>query len=180
MAELKGSKTEKNLMEAFAGESMARNKYTYYASKARKDGYEQIAKIFEETANNEKVHAKIWFKILHDEDIPSTAENLLDAAQGENYEWTDMYARFAEDARAEGFTKIAALFDLVGKIEKEHEARYRKLLANVEGQLVFSREGDMIWECSNCGHIVIGKKAPAMCPVCKHPQSFFQIKAENY
>lgn len=180
MAELKGSKTEKNLMEAFAGESMARNKYTYYASKARKDGYEQIAKIFEETANNEKEHAKIWFKILHDEDIPSTAENLLDAAQGENYEWTDMYARFAEDARAEGFTKIAALFDLVGKIEKEHEARYRKLLANVEGQLVFSREGDMIWECSNCGHIVIGKKAPAMCPVCKHPQSFFQIKAENY
>lgn len=180
MAELKGSKTEKNLMEAFAGESMARNKYTYYASKARKDGYEQIAKIFEETANNEKEHAKIWFKILHDEDIPSTAENLLDAAQGENYEWTDMYARFAEDARAEGFTKIAALFDLVGKIEKEHEARYRKLLANVEGQLVFSREGDMIWECANCGHIVIGKKAPAMCPVCKHPQSFFQIKAENY
>ena len=180
MAELKGSKTEKNLMEAFAGESMARNKYTYYASKARKDGYEQIAKIFEETANNEKEHAKIWFKILHDEDIPSTAENLLDAAQGENYEWTDMYARFAEDARAEGFTKIAALFDLVGKIEKEHEARCRKLLANVEGQLVFSREGDMIWECSNCGHIVIGKKAPAMCPVCKHPQSFFQIKAENY
>ena len=180
MAELKGSKTEKNLMEAFAGESMARNKYTYYASKARKDGYEQIAKIFEETANNEKEHAKIWFQILHDEDIPSTAENLLDAAQGENYEWTDMYARFAEDARAEGFTKIAALFDLVGKIEKEHETRYRKLLANVEGQLVFSREGDMIWECSNCGHIVIGKKAPAMCPVCKHPQSFFQIKAENY
>lgn len=180
MAELKGSKTEKNLMEAFAGESMARNKYTYYASKARKDGYEQIAKIFEETANNEKEHAKIWFKILHDEDIPSTAENLLDAAQGENYEWTDMYARFAEDARAEGFTKIAALFDLVGKIEKEHETRYRKLLANVEGQLVFSREGDMIWECSNCGHIVIGKKAPAMCPVCKHPQSFFQIKVENY
>lgn len=180
MAELKGSKTEKNLMEAFAGESMARNKYTYYASKARKDGYEQIAKIFEETANNEKEHAKIWFKILHDEDIPSTAENLIDAAQGENYEWTDMYARFAEDARAEGFTKIAALFDLVGKIEKEHETRYRKLLANVEGQLVFSREGDMIWECSNCGHIVIGKKAPAMCPVCKHPQSFFQIKAENY
>ena len=180
MAELKGSKTEKNLMEAFAGESMARNKYTYYASKARKDGYEQIAKIFEETANNEKEHAKIWFKILHDEDIPSTAENLLDAAQGENYEWTAMYARFAEDARAEGFNKIAALFDLVGKIEKAHQARYRKLLANVEGQLVFSREGDMIWECSNCGHIVIGKKAPAMCPVCKHPQSFFQIKAENY
>ncbi len=180
MAELKGSKTEKNLMEAFAGESMARNKYTYYASKARKDGFEQIAKIFEETANNEKEHAKIWFKLLHNEEIPDTAANLLDAAQGENYEWTDMYARFAEDARAEGFTKIAALFDLVGKIEKEHEARYRKLLANVEGQLVFSRDGDMIWECANCGHIVIGKKAPAVCPVCKHAQAFFQIKAENY
>lgn len=180
MAELKGSKTEKNLMEAFAGESMARNKYTYYASKARKDGFEQIARIFEETANNEKEHAKIWFKLLHDDDIPETSANLLDAAQGENYEWTDMYARFAEEAREEGFTKIAALFDMVGKIEKEHEARYRKLLANVEGQLVFSRDGDCIWECSNCGHIVIGKKAPAMCPVCKHPQAFFQIKAENY
>lgn len=180
MAELKGSKTEKNLMEAFAGESMARNKYTYYASKARKDGFEQIAKIFEETANNEKEHAKIWFKLLHNDEVPETAANLLDAAQGENYEWTDMYARFAEDARAEGFTKIAALFDMVGKIEKEHEERYRKLLANVEGQLVFSRDGDMVWECANCGHIVIGKKAPAMCPVCKHPQAFFQIKAENY
>ena len=180
MAELKGSKTEKNLQEAFAGESMARNKYTYYASQARKDGYEQIAKIFEETANNEKEHAKIWFKLLHGETIPSTAENLLDAAQGENYEWTDMYARFAQEAREEGFTKIAALFDMVGKIEKEHEERYRKLLANVEGQLVFSREGDCIWECANCGHIVIGKKAPEMCPVCKHPKAFFQIKAENY
>lgn len=167
-------------MEAFAGESMARNKYTYYASKARKDGFEQIAKIFEETANNEKEHAKIWFKLLHNDEVPETAANLLDAAQGENYEWTDMYARFAEDARAEGFTKIAALFDMVGKIEKEHEERYRKLLANVEGQLVFSRDGDMVWECANCGHIVIGKKAPAMCPVCKHPQAFFQIKAENY
>ena len=180
MAELKGSKTEKNLQEAFAGESMARNKYTYYASQARKDGYEQIAKIFEETANNEKEHAKIWFKLLHGDTVPGTAENLLDAAQGENYEWTDMYARFAEEAREEGFTKIAALFDLVGKIEKEHEERYRKLLANVEGQLVFSREGDCIWECANCGHIVIGKKAPEMCPVCKHPKAFFQIKAENY
>ena len=180
MAELKGSKTEKNLQEAFAGESMARNKYTYYASQARKDGYEQIAKIFEETANNEKEHAKIWFKLLHGDAVPGTAENLLDAAQGENYEWTDMYARFAEEAREEGFTKIAALFDLVGKIEKEHEERYRKLLANVEGQLVFSREGDCIWECANCGHIVIGKKAPEMCPVCKHPKAFFQIKAENY
>ena len=180
MAELKGSKTEKNLQEAFAGESMARNKYTYYASQARKDGYEQIAKIFEETANNEKEHAKIWFKLLHGDTVPGTAENLLDAAQGENYEWTDMYARFAEEAREEGFTKIAALFDLVGKIEKEHEERYRKLLANVEGQLVFSRDGDCIWECANCGHIVIGKKAPEMCPVCKHPKAFFQIKAENY
>ena len=180
MAELKGSKTEKNLQEAFAGESMARNKYTYYASQARKDGYEQIAKIFEETANNEKEHAKIWFKLLHGDALPATAENLLDAAQGENYEWTDMYARFAQEAREEGFTKIAALFDMVGKIEKEHEERYRKLLANVEGQLVFSREGDCIWECANCGHIVIGKKAPEMCPVCKHPKAFFQIKAENY
>ena len=180
MAELKGSKTEKNLQEAFAGESMARNKYTYYASQARKDGYEQIAKIFEETANNEKEHAKIWFKLLHGDAVPGTTENLLDAAQGENYEWTDMYARFAQEAREEGFTKIAALFDMVGKIEKEHEERYRKLLANVEGQLVFSREGDCIWECANCGHIVIGKKAPEMCPVCKHPKAFFQIKAENY
>ena len=180
MAELKGSKTEKNLQEAFAGESMARNKYTYYASQARKDGYEQIAKIFEETANNEKEHAKIWFKLLHGDSVPATAENLLDAAQGENYEWTDMYARFAQEAREEGFTKIAALFDMVGKIEKEHEERYRKLLANVEGQLVFSRDGDCIWECANCGHIVIGKKAPEMCPVCKHPKAFFQIKAENY
>lgn len=180
MKELKGSKTEKNLQEAFAGESMARNKYTYYASKAKKEGFVQIANIFEETANNEKEHAKIWFKLLHGDDVPETAANLLDAAQGENYEWTDMYARFAEEAREEGFTKIAALFDMVGKIEKEHEARYRKLLANVEGQLVFSRDGDCIWECSNCGHIVIGKKAPAVCPVCKHPQAYFQIKAENY
>ena len=180
MAELKGSKKEKNLQEAFAGESMARNKYTYYASKARKEGFVQIANIFEETANNEKEHAKIWFKLLHGDDVPETAVNLLDAATGENYEWTDMYARFAEEARAEGFTKIAALFDMVGKIEKEHEERYRKLLANVEGELVFSRDGDMVWECSNCGHIVIGKKAPAMCPVCKHPQAYFQIRANNY
>ena len=178
--ELKGSKTEKNLQEAFAGESMARNKYTYYASKARKDGFVQIANIFEETANNEKEHAKIWFKLLHNEDIPTTAENLLDAAQGENYEWTDMYSRFAKEAREEGFTKIAALFDMVAKIEKEHEERYRKLLANVEGQLVFSRDGDMVWECSNCGHIVIGKKAPELCPVCKHAKAYFQIKANNY
>ncbi len=180
MKDLKGSKTERNLQEAFAGESMARNKYTYYASKAKKDGFVQIANIFEETANNEKEHAKLWFKLLHGGEVPGTAENLLDAAQGENYEWTDMYARFAADAREEGFTQIAAMFEMVGKIEKEHEARYRKLLANVEGQLVFSRDGDMIWECSNCGHIVIGKKAPAICLVCKHPQADFQIKAENY
>lgn len=180
MKELKGSKTEQNLQEAFAGESMARNKYSYYASKARKDGFVQIANLFEETANNEKEHAKIWFKLLHGGEIAGTAENLLDAAQGENYEWTDMYARFAEEAREEGFTQIAALFDMVGKIEKEHEVRYRQLLANVEGQLVFSRDGDMIWECSNCGHIVVGKKAPALCPVCKHPQAYFQIKAQNY
>ncbi len=180
MKELKGSKTEKNLQEAFAGESMARNKYTYYASQAKKDGFVQIANIFEETANNEKEHAKIWFKLLHGGEMPETAANLLDAAMGENYEWTDMYARFAVEAREEGFTQIAALFDMVAKIEKEHEERYRKLLSNVEGQLVFSRDGDMIWECSNCGHIVIGKKAPAMCPVCKHPQAYFQIKAQNY
>ncbi len=180
MKELKGSKTEKNLQEAFAGESMARNKYTYYASQAKKDGFVQIANIFEETANNEKEHAKIWFKLLHGGEMPETAANLLDAALGENYEWTDMYARFAAEAREEGFTQIAALFDMVAKIEKEHEERYRKLLSNVEGQLVFSRDGDMIWECSNCGHIVIGKKAPAMCPVCKHPQAYFQIKAQNY
>ncbi len=180
MKELKGSKTEKNLQEAFAGESMARNKYTYYASQAKKDGFVQIANIFEETANNEKEHAKIWFKLLHGGEMQETAANLLDAALGENYEWTDMYARFAADAREEGFTQIAALFDMVAKIEKEHEERYRKLLSNVEGQLVFSRDGDMIWECSNCGHIVIGKKAPAMCPVCKHPQAYFQIKAQNY
>ncbi len=177
---LKGTQTEKNLWEAFAGESQARNKYTYYASKARKDGYVQIAKIFEETAGNEKEHAEIWFKLLHDGQIPSTVENLADAAAGENYEWTDMYAGFAKTAREEGFTRIAALFDMVGKIEKEHEERYRKLLNNVENGLVFSREGDTIWQCSNCGHIVIGKKAPGVCPVCDHAQAYFQIKAENY
>ena len=177
---LKGTKTEANLMTAFAGESQARNKYTYYASKARKDGYVQIAKLFEETANNEKEHAKIWFKLLHDGAIPSTAENLLDAAEGENYEWTDMYANMAKDAREEGFTEIAILFEQVAAIEKRHEERYRKLLSNVEGGVVFSRDGDMIWECSNCGHVVIGKKAPELCPVCKHPQSYFQILAENY
>ena len=177
---LKGTKTEANLMTAFAGESQARNKYTYYASKARKDGYVQIAQLFEATANNEKEHAKIWFKLLHGGAIPSTAENLLDAAEGENYEWTDMYANMAKDAREEGFTEIAILFEQVAAIEKHHEERYRKLLSNVEGGLVFSRDGDMVWECSNCGHIVIGKKAPELCPVCKHPQAYFMIHAENY
>ncbi len=177
---LKGSKTEANLWAAFAGESQARNKYSYYASKAKKEGYVQIAKIFEETADNEKEHAKIWFKLLHEGEIPSTGVNLADAAAGENYEWTDMYAGFAQTAREEGFTKIATLFEMVGKIEKEHEERYRKLLANVENGLVFSRDGDMIWQCSNCGHIVIGKKAPDMCPVCAHPKAYFHIKAENY
>lgn len=177
---LKGTKTEQNLQTAFAGESQARNKYTYYASKAKKDGYVQIANIFEETAANEKEHAKIWFKLLHGGSVPSTIENLQDAADGENYEWTDMYAQFAKEAKEEGFDEIAYLFEEVGKIEKEHEERYRKLLANIEGDLVFSRDGDCIWQCSNCGHIVVGKKAPEECPVCKHPQSYFQIKAENY
>ena len=178
--ELKGSRTEKNLMAAFAGESQARNKYTYYASKARKDGYEQIAAIFEETANNEKEHAKMWFKELHGGDVPSTLENLNDAADGENYEWTDMYDEFARVAREEGFNTIAAKFELVGKIEKEHEERYRKLIKNVEEGLVFSKDEDAIWICRNCGHVVIGKKAPAVCPVCNHPQSYFEVKASNY
>lgn len=178
--ELKGSKTEANLQAAFAGESQARNKYTYYASKAKKDGYVQIANIFEETAANEKEHAKMWFKLLHGGAVPSTVENLKDAADGENYEWTDMYAEFARTARAEGFDDIALLFEEVGKIEKEHEERYRKLLANIEGGLVFSREGDCIWQCSNCGHIAVGRQAPEVCPVCAHPQAYFQIKAENY
>ena len=176
MADLKGTKTEANLFAAFAGESQARNKYTYYASKAKKEGYVQIANIFEETAANEKEHAKIWFKLLHD-GIPSTVENLKDAAEGENYEWTDMYAGFA---REEGFEHIAMLFEKVGEIEKEHEERYKKLLANIEGDLVFSKDGDCVWQCINCGHIVIGKKAPDVCPVCAHPQSYFQVKADNY
>ncbi|MCI5846609.1 MAG: rubrerythrin family protein [Clostridiales bacterium] len=180
MKDLKGTKTEANLMTAFAGESQARNKYTYYASKARKDGYVQIANLFEETAANEKEHAKIWFKLLHGGEIPTTEENLLDAANGENYEWTDMYATMAREAREEGFHDIAFLFEKVGEIEKTHEERYRKLLSNVQDGVVFSRDGDMIWECSNCGHIVIGPKAPAVCPVCKHPQAYFQIKAQNY
>ena len=178
--ELKESKTYENLMTAFAGESQARNKYTYFASKAKKDGYEQIAAIFEETANNEKEHAKMWFKELHDGEVPSTLENLNDAADGENYEWTDMYDNFAKVAREEGFTRIALLFEGVAKIEKEHEERYRKLIANIEDGLVFSKDGDTIWKCRNCGHIVIGKKAPAVCPVCSHPQSYFEVKAENY
>ena len=178
--ELKGSKTEQNLMTAFAGESQARNKYTFYASKAKKDGYEQIASIFEETAQNEKEHAKMWFKLLHNGAIPSTEENLLDAANGENYEWTDMYDSFAKTAEEEGFNHIAFLFKEVGKIEKEHEERYRKLLKNVEDKLVFTKDGDSIWQCRNCGHIVIGKSAPEVCPVCNHPQSYFEIKKENY
>ena len=179
MKDLKGTKTEKNLMAAFSGESEARNKYTYYASKAKKDGYVQIAKIFEETASNEKEHAKIWFKLLKD-GIGATDVNLADAAAGENYEWTEMYPTFAKEAREEGFDHIAYLFEEVAKIEKEHEERYKKLLANVEGGLVFSRDNDAIWQCSNCGHIVVGKKAPEVCPVCAHPKAYFEIKAENY
>ncbi len=177
--DLKGTKTEANLAAAFAGESQARNKYTYYASKAKKDGYEQIAQLFLETAENEKEHAKLWFKLLNG-GIGTTAENLKDAAEGENYEWTDMYAQMAKDAREEGFEHIAKLFEGVAAIEKTHEERYRKLLANVEGGLVFSRDGDMIWECGNCGHVHIGKAAPAVCPVCAHPQAYFKIKATNY
>ena len=178
--ELKGSRTEKNLLAAFAGESQARNKYTYFASKAKKDGYEQIAAIFEETANNEKEHAKMWFKELNGGAVPSTLENLNAAADGENYEWTDMYQEFAKVAKEEGFDRIASLFEGVAKIEKEHEDRYRKLIKNVEDGLVFSRDGDKIWQCRNCGHISIGKEAPTVCPVCSHPQSYFELKAENY
>ena len=177
---LKGSKTEANLQTAFAGESQARNKYTYFASKARKEGFVQIAAIFEETAKNEQEHAKIWFKLLHGGEIGTTAENLLAAAEGENYEWTDMYSEFAQVAREEGFNKIADLFDGVAAIEKDHEERQRKLLANVKGDLVFSKDGDAVWQCSNCGHIVVGKKAPEVCPVCAHPQAYFQVRAENY
>ena len=178
--ELKGSKTYENLLTAFAGESQARNKYTYYASKAKKDGYEQIAAIFEETANQEKEHAKMWFKELHGGSISDTVENLKDAADGENYEWTDMYSEFARIAEEEGFDSIAKKFRGVAEIEKMHEERYRKLITNIEEGLVFSREGDTIWQCRNCGHIVIGKKAPLVCPVCAHPQSYFEIKKENY
>lgn len=177
--DLKGTKTESNLMAAFAGESEARNKYTYYASKAKKDGYVQIASIFEETAANEKEHAKMWFKLLKG-GIGDTLDNLKDAAHGENYEWSEMYPTFAKEAREEGFEAIAKLFEGVAAIEKEHEERYKKLVANIEGGLVFSKDGDVIWQCANCGHICIGKNAPEVCPVCAHPQSYFQVKAENY
>ena len=178
--DLKGTKTEANLQAAFAGESQARNKYTYYASVAKKEGYVQIANIFEETAGNEKEHAKIWFKLLHDGKIPDTVQNLKDAAAGENYEWTDMYEKFAEDARAEGFKEIAILFDSVAKIEKEHEERYRKLAENIENGVVFQKDGIVVWKCANCGHIHVGEKAPELCPVCKHPKSYFEIRNENY
>ncbi len=176
---LKGTKTEKNLMTAFAGESQARNKYTYYASKAKKDGYVQIGQIFEETANNEKEHAKIWFKLLHD-GIPSTMDNLKDAAEGENYEWTDMYATFAKEAKEEGFDHIAFLFEEVAKIEKEHEERYKALISNINEEKVFKREVKTVWICTNCGHIHIGEEAPEVCPVCAHPRAYFEIRKENY
>ena len=178
--ELKGSKTEQNLMTAFAGESQARNKYTYFASKAKKEGYEQIAAIFLETAENEKEHAKMWYKELKGGEIPSTIENLNEAADGENYEWTDMYKEFAETAEKEGFKDLALKFKMVGEIEKHHEERFRQLLKNIEDEVVFSKDKDTIWICRNCGHVVIGKKAPGVCPVCNHPQSFFEVKAENY
>lgn len=180
MKELKGTKTENNLRTALAGESQACVKYSYYAKKAKEDGYQQIGDIFEETSHNERAHAKIWFKLLHGGDIPETPENLADAAAGERYEWTDMYADFAREAREEGFTAIAKLFDLVGAIEKTHEERYRRLLANIEEGIVFSRDGDRIWQCMECGHIVIGKKAPKVCPVCKKPQAYFELQEANY
>ena len=179
MPELKGSKTEQNLMTAFAGESQARNKYTYYASQAKKEGYEQISALFLETAENEKEHAKIWFKLLHD-GIPDTAANLLDAAEGEYYEWTDMYATFAKEAKEEGFDRIAYLFDAVARIEKEHEERYRDLLKNLNTDAVFIKEDIAMWKCRNCGHIHVGKKAPEKCPVCDHPKAFFEVKSDNY
>lgn len=180
MKDLKGTRTEKNLQDAFAGESQAHTKYLYYASKAKKDGYVQISNLFTETALNEKEHAKIWFKFLHGGDIPATTTNLEDAANGENFEWTDMYDRMAKEATEEGFPEIAAKFRMVGAIEKHHEERYRQLLKNINDEVVFSRDGDVVWQCANCGHIVIGKKAPEMCPVCKHPKSYFQIEAQNY
>ena len=180
MENYKGTKTEQNLMTAFAGESQARNKYTFYAKKARKDGFEQLAAIFEETANNEKEHAKLWFKELHGGDIPDTTTNLEDAAAGENYEWTDMYKNFAETAREEGFTRLATLFEKVGEIEKEHEKRYLTLLQNIKDDRVFKKDGDKIWVCRNCGYVYTGKEALAVCPVCAHPQSFMEVKADNY
>jgi len=180
MANLKGSKTEKNLQEAFAGESQAHTKYQYYASKAEKEGFVQIGAFFRETALNEKEHAKIWFKLLHADEVPDTKTNLKDAADGENHEWTDMYAGFAKTAREEGFGNIATLFEMVGKIEKEHEERYRKLLANIENGSVFSRDNDQTWQCHNCGHTVVGKRSPELCPVCKHPKAYFHIRVENY
>ena len=179
MADLKGTKTEQNLRTAFSGESEATNKYTYFASKAKKDGYVQIAAIFEETANNEKEHAKLWFKLLHD-GIGATLDNLKDAAFGENYEWTEMYPTFAKEAREEGFHEIADLFDGVAAIEKEHDERYRKLFANIEQGIVFSREGDVVWQCANCGHLHFGKEAPELCPVCAHPKAYFHLRSENY
>ena len=178
--EFKGSKTEANLMEAFAGESMARNKYSYYASAAKKEGFEQIAAIFEETAGNEKEHAKLWFKELHGGSVPATAENLLDAAEGENYEWTEMYKGFAEVAREEGFIRVAALIELVAKIEKSHEERYRTLIDNLENGIVFSRSEEVVWFCRNCGHLHVGKAAPAVCPTCNHPQAYFEMRSVNY
>ena len=180
MKDLKGTKTEKNLLEAFAGESMARNKYSYWASKAKKDGYQQIAAIFEETANNEKEHAKMWFKYLEGGAIKDTVDNLKAAADGENFEWTDMYERMAQEADEEGFAEIAEKMRGVAAIEKHHEERYRKLLKNIEDAIVFSRDGDAIWICRNCGHVVVGKNAPEICPVCAHPQSYFELKAENF
>ncbi|MDR1605360.1 MAG: rubrerythrin family protein [Gracilibacteraceae bacterium] len=178
--ELKGSQTEANLQTAFAGESQARNKYTYYASKAKKEGYEQIAALFTETADNEKEHAELWFKLLHGDAVPDTVTNLKDAAAGENYEWTDMYAGFAQTARAEGFTRIAAMFEGVGRVEKEHEERYLTLLKNVEDSAVFKKEGKVYWKCRNCGHIHEGTEAPKLCPVCSHPQSYFELRSQNY
>ena len=180
MKELKGTKTEKNLLDAFAGESMARNKYTYFASKAKKEGYEQIAALFTETADNEKEHAKLWFKYLEGGSVQDTMKNLRAAVEGENYEWTDMYDRMAQEAEEEGFTEIAARMRGVAEVERHHEERYLKLLKNIEEGIVFSREGDTIWKCRNCGHVVVGKKAPEICPVCAHPQSYFEICAENY
>ena len=178
--ELKGSRTEANLMAAFAGESQARNKYSYYASKAKKDGYEQIAAIFEETANNEKEHAKMWFKELHGGAVPDTEANLLDAAEGENYEWTDMYAEFSKTAKEEGFDELATLFEEVGKIEKEHEERYLTLLKNIEDDRVFKKDGEKMWICRNCGHVYFGTEAVDVCPVCKHPKSYMEVKCQNY